>query len=589
MGFLNTAKVTAIDILRQTYDYMRKQYEMSDAVFTPASPTGQILSVLANISELIFVYLEHAASELNINRAQTIESVYGLSRLTGHDPFRGCAASGILRIKLNPSATSEYSGDHVKIMNGTEFVIGENGAQYFLNLNSDYIVLTNDTEPISVEFVQGAKNTQTFVGDGSLLQTYNVSEKGMTDHERITVTVNGEKWKKVDSIYDMGYDEKCYMCKSSVNMGLVVHFGNTNFGKCPESGSSIVVEYISHIGEGGNIGGKSIECEFTTVGYDENNDGVDLNKVLSLQTEAPPTMGSVYEAVDLTRLLAPKQSKSLVLATPESYIGFLSKYSQFSFVNAYNTKDDRYVDDDNVVYLQILPNIKGKITKNSGTYDYFSLPEEEFTLSEYEKNGVVRALDDSGRQLISTEVVINDIKVKKYAVVIVLKYFENHDKNQIRTDIRNRLNNYFLNINRTDTVPKSDLVAVIEKVPGVDSVNLYFISRENEEAIRNGYYIQTYSQINPYTHLYETYTKNIVLNDGEDPMLGLDGFGDIKIAENEIALIRGGWEDRHGNVFKEEITPTDLCGLTVIFSSATDNGVYNSIQQQNFEKLLNTL
>ena len=99
--------------------------------------------------------------------------------------------------------------------------------------------------------------------------------------------------------------------------------------------------------------------------------------------------------------------------------------------------------------------------------------------------------------------------------------------------------------------------------------------------------MQETKQINPYTHLYEKHTKRIVLKENEDPMLGLDSFGDIKIKENEIAVIKGGWLDRWGNEFKEEITQTDLCGLTIIFSSATENNLYNVTQQANFNKILN--
>ena len=169
----------------------------------------------------------------------------------------------------------------------------------------------------------------------------------------------------------------------------------------------------------------------------------------------------------------------------------------------------------------------------------------------------------------------------------MLKYFENCDKNQIRSDIRSKLNTYFVNINRNDMIPKSDIIALVENINGVDSTNVYFISEENEKAISNGYYIQEYYQINPMTHIYEKYTKRIVLEEGEDPMLGLDGFGDIKIGENEIAIIKGGWKDRWGNEFKEEITTTDLCGLTIIFTSATENNLYNVTQQANFNKILN--
>jgi hypothetical protein len=386
----------------------------------------------------------------------------------------------------------------------------------------------------------------------------------------------------------MGLDEKCFMCRSSINMGLAVFFGNGDFGKCPGNGSKIEVSYITHAGIEGNAGGSKTTYEFTSAGYDENNETVDLNEVLDIETELPPCMGTGYEPVELTRRLAPLESKSFVLANPDNYVSFLGKYTQFSFVNAYNTKDDGYVDDDNVVYLQILPNIKSKISAGGGV-DYFTLPEEEFTLTDDEKRGVIRALDDSGRQMVSTEVVIQDVDIKKYALIIAVRWFEGSDKNKIRSDIRSRLNTYFLNINRNDIVPKSDIVSIIEGIAGVDGVNVYFVSKENEEAIRNGWYLQEFSQINPLTHLRETFTKKIVLEEGEDPMLGLDPFGDIKIGENEIAVIKGGWDDRNGNTFVDGVVDTDLCGLTIIFSTETGNTLYNTMQQANLNRILGEL
>ena len=45
------------------------------------------------------------------------------------------------------------------------------------------------------------------------------------------------------------------------------------------------------------------------------------------------------------------QSNSFVLANPNNYIYYLSKYDFWSFIDAYNTKNDEYLDDDNIIYL----------------------------------------------------------------------------------------------------------------------------------------------------------------------------------------------------------------------------------------------
>lgn len=585
MSFLDTSKIRAIDLLKQSYLYLSETYGMSDSVFVPSSPTGQILSVVANIAELIFLYLEHAASELNISRAQTVESVHGLSRLTGHDPYRGSAAEGMIKLKLNPSAITSDSS-YVKILNNSQFTIQEANTSYFLNLDTDYITLALDSDPVNVEFVQGIRDEQSFLANGTKLQSYNVNTRGMTDHDRVEVEVDGKKWKKVDSLYDMNYEEECFLCKSSINMGLTIFFGNGNFGKIPESGKRITVHYINHTGVDGNYSGSNFSLNFNTYGLNERGEEVDLNEVLMVEVERPPMFGAYYEPMDLTRMLAPHQSKSFVLATPENYISFLSKYSQFAFVDAYNTKDDEHVEDDNVVYLRILPNIKDRISKRSTATDYFNLPLSEFTLSPAEKDSVIHLLDNSGQQLISTEVVVEDIVIKKYALVIAVKWFENEDVMKIYSAIRSKLNTYFLNINRQDLVPKSDIISLIENIEGVDSVNVFFLSEENEKAIRDGYYIEKFNYFNPNTHLYETIERRIDLEPGEDPGLGLDEFGDIVLKKNEVAVIKGGFMDREGVEFTEDLQPNTLCGLTILFTKRTEDSLYNLSQQAALNKIL---
>jgi hypothetical protein len=61
---------------------------------TPASPFIQTLNVLGELSELNFLYIENAISELNIATAKNLDNVYGLARLTGHNPTRGFSPRG---------------------------------------------------------------------------------------------------------------------------------------------------------------------------------------------------------------------------------------------------------------------------------------------------------------------------------------------------------------------------------------------------------------------------------------------------------------------------------------------------------------
>ena len=105
-----------------------------------------------------------------------------------------------------------------------------------------------------------------------------------------------------------------------------------------------------------------------------------------------------------------------------------------------------------------------------------------------EKEQTYEIINTSGRQVITAETRIVDPIVRKYALNVVVRYFDNYDKDGIRIDIRKNLDDYFLNVNRRDRIPRSDIISIVENVEGIDSVNVFFISEQNEDAIRNGFY-----------------------------------------------------------------------------------------------------
>ena len=81
MSFFSKTRIKATELFFDAFQYLQRQYDQAGEVFTPASPFGQILTVVANLGELILFYIEAVATELNISRARNIESIYGLSRL----------------------------------------------------------------------------------------------------------------------------------------------------------------------------------------------------------------------------------------------------------------------------------------------------------------------------------------------------------------------------------------------------------------------------------------------------------------------------------------------------------------------------
>lgn len=576
MGFFQNSRLKASELVQQAVEYLVVKYEQAANVFTPASPFGQLLSVISNIAELIFTYISHTAEELNIRTAQNIESIQGLAQLAGHEAYRGGSAYGVMGIKLNTS--NDFEGNHIKIKNFSKFAINDTGCVYFMNLPTDSIKLSvGGNSFVSVPFMQGEIESQTFTSNGTALQSFNPVIKGMTDHDNVAVRVNGKEWKKVNSLYDMpAYDDdnpeasECFVVKTSPTIGISIFFGNNSFGQIPQAGALIEVVYIRTSGMAGNSNSTGLTYTFIDMGVDEYGNEVDLNEVLIVETIAPPMLGTNYENPEFTKAIAPKASKSFVLATPENYVSFLSKYNQYSFIYAYHTKDDDDITDDNVIYLKIIPNIKKKL---SSSEDYFEVPVSEFVLDKYEKESLMGAIENSGRMLIGTEVEIVDPEVKYFTINIILRYFENVDRSSISSNIRSLLNKYFLNISRSDIIPKSDLISLVESIEGVDTCDVFFVSKDNEMAKKNGYYYDEFGDI-----------INVPKN--EDPQVGFDSYGNLVMDKGCVYVPRGGWKDANDNYYT--VTPEEgkIGPLNIFFDTPVDSSSYNIEMQRKLNNLL---
>lgn len=603
MTFLQKTRIQASQLLLDTRTYMSRLYGRINEVFTPASPFFQIIKVITEISELIFFYIEDATVEQNILTAQQPESVYGLARIAGHDAFRGTAAIGEIRVRLNTSSASEIAGDGISIPANAIIKSNSNGLEYILRTNTDQFRLEKSNYAyITIPIIQGAHESQTLTATGDPLQSFNVATKGYTDHYNARVSVNGELWTKYDSIYDMQPNTKGYLIKTGISGGLDIYFGNGSFGMIPEQGASIMVEYITHAGAAGNLNdAKDITFKFITEGSDSLGNTYDLNKILELECTQSPKMAADPEDLKMTKMIAPLASKSFVLATPENYEYFLSRYGLFSYLDAYNTTDDGYIDDDNVIYLFMLPNVKKKLSKNK---DYFNLDINEFFFSTDEKNGILGVLENSGQQMVTTEVKIVDPIAKYYRMDIKVRYFEGYSKQNLFTEIRTKVSEYLMNITRRDRLPKSDLIAVIEAIDGIDSVNIRFVSETEEAARRNGYYISKTVTVTPSTPTLETigngkqkfvfFKKTVTETQVNfepgaalpESVIGLDSFGDIILGKEEVAIFRGGWNDRDNIMVADDAKAGEMAALSVYFDEpAVSSTIYSMIQTQNRKKI----
>ena len=296
--------------------------------------------------------------------------------------------------------------------------------------------------------------------------------------------------------------------------------------------------------------------------------------------------------------MTPLASKSFVLATPDNYEYFLSRYNMFSYIDAYNTTDDQYLDDDNVIYIFAVPDAKKKLAKNQ---DYFSMPEQEMFLDQGEYDAMHKVLEDSGQQMVTTEVVFVKPQVRHYSMDINIRYFEGYTKEEIYNSVRSKVSEYLLNITRRDKLPKSDIIYILEEIEGIDAVNIRFISETEETARRQGYYESVNISVVPqepvtletigngkqkYVFFKKIEDVKLVTVDEStqipDHVRGLDQWGDIIMEKEEVAVFRGGWLDRDGDLIEDDVLMNAEAAVSINFEAdPVPKTIYTRVQAGN--------
>lgn len=522
MDLLQKNKAKISDLISQTFDLIQARYSMSNQLFTVASVWGQIIFVLDNLSQFILYFIEDSITELNINQATRESSIYGLATLAGHNPTRAISAKGEVVITWNGKLFENVGGGAILIPNNSEIQCVNNGKTYLIKLAQEYIRLNLDPgTKIIASIVEGTIRTNQYTGDGLKLQSYNISSRGTSGIENfeVSVKVNGEEWRKYDSLYDIPRNARGFLVKSSLISGIDIFFGTNDFGFPPPEGSIIEVQYLESTGSFGNL----LVDDARQALFRFNSDGTDLfGRTLTLQDylqvtcSIAPQLGANQESVDLTRLIAPKTSRSFVLANPTNYITFFEKFGQFSIIEAFTTFDDQYLDDDNIIYLILVPDISLTLKSNE---TYFDVPLSRFKLTKTQIDRIYQLLDESGQKIVTTVVKVLDPILVRFVINIAITIFEGKDPDTIKSEIVSKMSDYFLNIRRRDKIPRSDLIATIEGIDGIDSVSLYFVGEQNEAA---------------------------KTQDPKAPEIGFDEFGDIVIGKDQVVVISGGWEDRNG-------------------------------------------
>jgi hypothetical protein len=533
-------KIRVRDILGESIQFLQEKFKQSRSVFTAASPFGQLLIVVENLSQLIFYYIEDAITELNINEASRVSSIYSLASLSGHNPSRAIGATGQIRMIRKPNINPPAS--KVILNNLFRIRCENNGLGYAIELVQEDIrlALTGAETPAIFNIRQGLIESQTFTAKGQAFESYQLGAPNnfYIDNFMVNVYVNGEQWTKYESLLDIPRNAKGFIAKTGITNGLDLYFGNGSFGKVPTTGSTIVVEYLTTDGSAGNVkvdDVKQVIFSFIDTGFSPIGEEITMADYFTISTVSPPNFGVDPEDPTLTRLIAPKASKSFALVNLDNYEILLQKLQMFSTIKVFLDQDSTgNILDSRMINLFLVPDVSQMF--NNGT-DYFNLATANFKLTAFQKNELLKYIEKSGTKMISSDVKIVDPKIARYVLNVSIIAFDDITTDIIKSDIADAIGNYFIKLKRQDRVPKSDLIRVIEELKGVDSVNVNIIGEANENAL--------------------------TLNPSSTNLVGLDEFNDIVIGLDEFPVIRGGWKDSLGNAYSEGLSDTSLGALNI--------------------------
>lgn len=533
-------RIRVRDILGESIQFLQDKFKQSRSVFTAASPFGQLLIVVENLSQLIFYYIEDAVTELNINEASRVSSIYSLASLSGHNPSRAIGATGQIRMIRKPNINPPAS--KVILNNLFRVRCENNGLIYAMELVQEDVrlALTGAETTAIFNIRQGQIESQTFTAKGRAFESYQLGAPNnfYIDNFMVNVYVNGEKWAKYESLLDIPRNAKGFIAKTGITNGLDIYFGNGSFGKIPTVGSTIVVEYLTTDGSAGNVktdDPKQVIFSFLDTGFSPVGEEITMADYFTILTVSPPNFGVDPEDPVLTRLIAPRASKNFALVNLDNYEILLQKLQMFSTIKVFLDQDATgNILDSRMINLFLVPDVSQMF--NTGT-DYFNLATSNFKLTEFQKNELLKYIEKSGTKMISSDLKIVDPKITRYILNVSIIAFDDITTDIIKSDIADAIGNYFIKLKRQDRVPKSDLIKVIEELPGVDSVNVNLIGEANENAL--------------------------IINPSSTTLVGLDEFNDIVIGLDEFPVIRGGWKDSQGNQYSEGLSDTSLGALNI--------------------------
>ena len=565
---MNLTEISFERLKQEIELYLKKTFSSASLLFSPASPYGQILLVVQNLYQMSLLYLKNSIKQFDLSENNSLNSrvIRNAAIFAGHIPGRNISSTGTLKVTIKTSTDIDRSipGRRITLFNKQAIINKTNGLEYSIQLGTDKQTYNiNNNTQIFIPIIQGKWERRVFTGTNAQNQTFQIILRGNNkdvENFNYEVIVNGEVWSVKKHIYDMLPDEKACVIRTGFNGGIDIIFGNGGFGMMPPLASVIEINYLVSDGSLGSIFRRTAnDWNFITPAIDGNGNTIDVANLFDVSIYTDINFGADKETLEFTKNILPISSNNFVLGLPEQYAYQIKRLGVFSHVNAYEKLG--------VVYIMATPNIKLFKNKNS---NYFTIDIKAFELDNYEKSKISKYLKTGGNIQLTKRFRIESPKLSYYILNVFIITYSDAIDTSVNSQILDVISEYFLNFTRMNRVPKSDLVSLLSQITGINSVDISFVSRKNEEYHRQ-YKIVDENRRNQYAS--QTALQIDAPNPQYDPnkSLGLDPvLGDILFDADEIPIIRGGWYDRNNIYYSNNIDDNTLKSVNIIKKGTID-------------------
>ena len=512
--------------------YLAKTFSSMGINYSHTQIFNVIFEGVKGVMQNAMFYIEDALTEQNILLASRKKSVYSLAKVSGYEPYYGTTASGKITCKVVLNSNLQSTSSKLYINNYTQVLNKKTGINYLLYLNTDRYVIDTSSPLVyhTFKLIQGTYKQAQYISNGEPIERISIDFVGLFDRNYIEVFVNGEKWEMVNSLYDMTTNSETYILSVGYENTFDILFGNGVYGKIPPSGSTIVVRYLSHSGENGNIKPNEVSnLLFNDTGYDNFGNSINLNNYIKIYVNNVISGGTNTDTIEFVREMIGTNSRSNVLATEDNFRLFFKRFSFIGNVNCWSNSNSMVINA--VCTTNIIKNINEPL-------EYYDVKPTDLILNDDQKEMIIGTLNNSNKAFVGMTLQFEDPVIIKYAIMCYVKINNIYLKNVVENDIKTAFAKYFMNLkDNVQFIAKSDLVTVgLNSNPEIESFDINIISGLAEETYFKGYHYKYELKLVNDTQKYVQ--RKVFYEKNSTP--GLDAYGNISLdSKLEIPMLTG--------------------------------------------------